>query len=88
MSQNFVVVDRSVYQIVDRYGVKHFKGNTPKCNCPYTGCAKVRFPTHDVALLYSKYRFMKYNEQLLPYRAGDCGCYHLTTSKKSVWQWE
>ena len=87
MSQDFIVVNRAVYQIVDRYGVKHFRGNLPKCDCPYTGCTKVRFPTYEVAKLYSKYRFMKYDEQLNVYWAEGCGCYHLTTAKGEVWQW-
>ena len=82
MTQDFVVVNRAVYQIVTRYGVKHFRGQLTKCSC-----SKVRFDHPDVARLFSKYRFMKFGEQLKVYWSADCGCYHLTTAKREVWQW-
>ena len=86
MTQNFVVVEKQVYQIVNRSGVKHFKGKVSKCTSSHMSCTKVRFPTREVAKLYSRYRYMKYGEQLGVYWAGNCECYHLTTSKKKLWR--
>jgi len=87
MDNNFCIIDKKVYQIVNRYGVKHFKGKIVKCNCSDTGCKKIRFSHKDVAMLYSKYRFLKYGEQLNTYWSHECQCYHLTTSKRPVWEW-
>ena len=87
MSDSYVIVGKKVYQIVDRRGVKHFRGNLKKCNCPYTDCNKIRFHHPDVAKLYSKYRFVKYGEQLRKYWSDDCDCYHLSTADYEVWSW-
>ena len=81
MIKNYCVVNKKVYQIVNRRGVKHFKGKLTKC-----GCKKVSFPHPDVAVLYSKYMFMKYGHHLERYWSDDCGCYHLTTAGYEVWE--
>jgi len=87
MIKNYCVVNKKVYQIVNRRGVKHFKGGIVKCDCPYSGCSKNRFPHPDIAMLYSKYMFMKYGHHLESYWSDDCECYHLTTADYDVWTW-
>ena len=87
MTGNFYVHNNRVFQIVNRYGVNHFKGGLVKCDCPYSGCSKNRFPHPAIAMLYSKYIFMKYGEQQDKYWSDECECYHLTTADYEVWEY-
>ena len=78
---------RRSWSIIIKNNKYHFRGELHRCNCCYSGCEKIRFPYKEVAGLYSRYQFMKYDRQNTVYYSEDCGCYHLRTNRGDGIRW-
>ena len=78
---------RRTWSIIIKNGKYHFRGNFSRCDCFYSGCKKIRFPFEEVAKLYSRYQFLKYDRQHTAYRSDDCGCWHLRPSRRDDGIW-
>ena len=74
---------RKTWKIIKKNDKYHFEG--PRYEC--WNCDKIAFDHEDVAWLYSRYMFMKYNHQLDVYWDDECGEWHLTTSYGTIWHW-
>jgi hypothetical protein len=81
------------WSIIVESGNYHFQGKFLRCKvmCKRKGywdtCKKLCFPYEDVAVLYSKYQFIKYDRQNTVYWSSDCRCYHLRTSRRHDATW-
>lgn len=78
---------KRTWSIVTKYGKYHFRGELHRCSCLWTGCKKIKFRYEEVAKLYSRYQFMKFDRQHTVYYSEDCGCYHLRTNRGDGIRW-
>ena len=82
-----------IWSIIVESGNYHFQGKflrcevVHKCKGYWDTCRKLCFPCEEVAVLYSKYQFIKYDRQNAVYWSEDCSCYHLRTSRGDDANW-
>ena len=78
---------KRIWSIVIKRDKYHFRGELQRCSCPWLGCKKIQFRYEEVARLFSRYQFLKYDRQHTEYWSDDCGCYHLRTSRGDDANW-
>jgi len=82
-----VTAGRRSWSIIIKNNKYHFRGELCRCDCLWTGCKKVKFRYMEVAELYSRYQFMKFDRQHTVYYSEDCSCYHLRTNRGEGIRW-